>query len=182
METDGKMELGDKAQYDDRAQYFADYRWSNLAPTGIEPLDAPPAGQPYFRFVRYGEGMRVEEYDERGAFVRLCHHPDDLRWKKSWRKERRAGGRSAVVYDTDGAVMLYERYEFLSETCADGPLVRSETFNVDGRLIESQEPKKVSHTAYDLYVKDTCGKLKGVIHHAAVDRGEPYDITEDWEK
>ena len=172
---------GHRPEEGDRVQYFEDYRWSNLQPTGMRRLGAPP-GTPYFRFMRHGEGVRVEEYDGRGAFVRLCHHPDDLRWKRDWRKERRADGHSAVVYDADDSVVLYERYEFLAETCADGPLVRSETFNVDGRLIETQEPQKVSHTAYDLYVKDSCGKLKGVIHHAGVDKGEPYDITEDWEK
>jgi hypothetical protein len=42
------------------------------------------------------------------------------------------------------------------------------------------EKRVVSDTAYDIHVKDAAGKLKGVIHHSDVDRGEPFTISEEW--
>ena len=53
-------------------------------------------------------------------------------------------------------------------------------YNADGRLIMVHEKRVVSDTAYDIHVKDAAGKLKGVIHHSDVDRGEPFTISEEW--
>ncbi|NKB72072.1 MAG: hypothetical protein GKR89_33760 [Candidatus Latescibacteria bacterium] len=169
-----------KRHVEGEAQYFADYRWSDRVPVGVDPLADPPQEQPYYKFVRRANGIHLEQYDARGDFVRLCHQPDDDRYYRRWHKERLAGDSSAVVCDDDGSVVRYEKYHYHDEHCADGPLISSDIFTVEGRLIERQQARKVSHTAYDLYVEDGCGKFKGIIHHAAVDRGEPYDISEDW--
>jgi hypothetical protein len=50
-----------------------------------------------------------------------------------------------VVCDSDGSVVLFEKYFHLEEVCANGPLTRSETYNSQGRLIEVQEPHKLSY-------------------------------------
>lgn len=161
-------------------RYFDDYRYSRQEPVGIGEHAKPPSGRPYYVFVTTNSGIVVEEFDQHSAFSRLCYHPSEKQYHRRWSKERVADGTGAVVRDTDGSVVLYEKYQLSDVSCADGPLIRSETYTAEGRLIEVQDPIKVSETGYDLHVTDGCGKPKGTIRHRNVDKGEPVDIEEDW--
>lgn len=114
------------------------------------------------------------------GFAGLCHGPDDSGWDPGWQKERSADGTRATVRDPDGRVERHEEYTLLAQTCAGANLVRSALFNREGRLLAVQDPRRLSDTAYDIQVSDASGKLKCVIHHSEVDKGEPYAIVEDW--
>ena len=125
-------------------------------------------------------GFCVEEYDSDGRFVRLCYCPQDEYFDPTWQRDQTEDGSSRIFRDGDSCVVRHETYEPTGEFCGDVPLLLARIYNADGRLIMVHEKRVVSDTAYDIHVKDAAGKLKGVIHHSDVDRGEPFTISEEW--
>lgn len=161
------------------AEYYEDYRWSNGQPLGIGRMDKPRMGNAFFKFIRSQTGVRVEHYDARRAFIGICHDPADRELgdrKIAWREEPMKGG--AVRLDASGRVRTYERYFILSKD--EPPQVKAEIYNADGRLIATHTPRRLSETAEDIYVTDRLGKLKVILHHRGINKGEPCEIHEEW--
>lgn len=160
--------------------WFEDYRWSNRKPVGVHKHDTPPQGATRYAFVLTAAGNCVEEYDGEGHFVRLCYCPQDDYFDPTWQRDQAEDGSSRLFRDDDGCVVRFETYEPTGVSCGSVPILLTRIYNADGRLLELHEETLVSDTAYDIYVRDATGKLKGVIHHSHVDRGEPYTISEEW--
>ncbi|NLF32564.1 MAG: recombinase family protein [Planctomycetes bacterium] len=49
-----------------------------------------------------------------------------------------------------------------------------------GRLLEVHTPRRVGSDAEDICVTDGLGKLKVILHHEKIDRGESYKIRQEW--
>jgi hypothetical protein len=101
-------------------------------------------------------------------------------WGKGWSKKRSADNRSADVFDADGTLVRREYYEDTGEFVAGVALVNVKVVGAEGELICRHTDRPVSDTAYDIQVTDASGKLRGIIHHRDVDRGEPFTISEEW--
>ena len=161
------------------AQYFRDYHWHHGIPAGDDPIESPRPGEGYFKFITPNLRPRVEQYDANGAFVRICYDPaerDKHARKIRWHEDNNHMG--AVCLDTDGRVIRYEKYLFLSH---DEPsLVRAEIYTADGRLIEIHTPARVGTDGQDIAVTDALGKLRVILHHRELSKGEPAKITEEW--
>ena len=160
-------------------KYFEDYKWSSGRPVGIKELENAVAGKAYFKFIPQSEGVVVEQFDEQGRFIRLCHDPSDIEFKEE-KFESLVNNTFKIRKRKDGSVAIYEKYTFLNEERGDNALVLAEIYNSQGRLIETHEDKRISDTAVDVYVRDVLGKLKVIIHHTETDKGEPYKIREEY--
>ncbi len=162
-------------------RWFEDYHWSNRSPAGVSEHQARPEGIDCFMFTTTETGLFVEEYDGAGHFVRLCHTPQDHHFDPTWHREESVDGLSRVFRDAKGRVVRHEAYEPTGESCSSIPLMRGRIYSGDGRLLAVHEPSRLSETACDIRVTDAAGKLRVVLHHSDIDRGEPVTIHEDWE-
>jgi hypothetical protein len=160
-------------------EYYKDYRWSKGTPVGIDQSAKPPVAAGFFRFIRLANGVRVEQYDARRAFIGVCHDPSDREAgerKIKWEDGSVVCGAARV--DAIGCVRTYEVYTVLAP--GNPPQVKAEIYTADGRLIETHTPRRFSDTAEDIHVTDRLGKPKVILHHRGIDKGEPYDIEEEW--
>jgi len=162
-------------------RWFEDYRWSDRSPAGVSEHQARPEKVAHFMFTTMEAGLFVEEYDDAGHFVRLCYTPQDHHYDPIWHREESADGLSRVFRDADGRVVKHEVYEPSGESCSGEPLMNGRIYNGDGRLLAAHEPSRVNETSCDIRVTDAAGKLRVVLHHSDMDRGEPVTIHEDWE-
>ncbi|MCD4670479.1 MAG: hypothetical protein K8S14_08535, partial [Actinomycetia bacterium] len=169
------------------ASFFLDYRWVKDSrfpagrPVGVGAIDPEQADGGMFKFVCLGDGERVEQYDDRKRFVRIIHDPSDRNCgtrKLNYHEEGRSV--AAVRVDEIGVVLIRETYSFLSGPDDRFPLVKAEIYNADGRLLEVHTPKSVGPAAQDIYVTDAIGKVKVILHHEHLDKGEPVTIREEW--
>lgn len=169
------------------ASYFQDYRWGKDRrspvgrPIGVPPVDPAQTGNGFFKFIRLGNGDRVEQYDRQGRFVQIIYDPADAdRGTRKLQYQRDGRTAAAVRVDENGVVRTRETYSFLSSPEEPLPLVKAEVYNADGRLLEIHTPQRVGPTAEDIHVTDVLGKLKVILHHDQLDKGEPVRIQEEW--
>lgn len=161
------------------ADYYRDYHWSRKGPVGDHPLPVPPTDADYFKFVRLASDVRVEQYNARGEFVRICYDPSDYAdYARKLFGERDGNRQTALCLDADGCVMRYEKYTFLTDGAQ--PLVRAEIYTPDGRLIETHIPKEVPPDGQDIAVTDGLGKPRLILHHRGLSKGAPVDISQEW--
>lgn len=150
-------------------------------PVGEGSIDPAQTADGFFKFIPLEDGDRVEQYDDVGRFVRIIHDPAD--GDRGTRKLRyQDGGQTvaAVRVDESGAVRIREMYTLLSDPGERFPLVKSEVYNADGRLLEIHTPNRVGPAAEDIYVTDVLGKLKVILHHEQLDKCEPVSIRAQW--
>ena len=160
------------------ATFFADYKWVRGKPKGTSPMD-DPAGIEHFRILSVDGGVRLEQFDGEGKFVRLVHCPQD----------REIAGTSYETSDDhlhkvrrsdDGAVRFYDEYEWPNGVYSDDVYPKVKVFNEHGRLIARHQPMRVSGSAWDIHVFDALGKQRVVLHHTDVGVAEPCTISEEW--
>jgi len=167
--------------------FFQDYRWVKDSrfptgrPVGVGPLDPPQIGAGFFKFIRLADGDRVEQYNQRGRFVRIVHDPADGHpGTRKLRFQDKGITVAAVTVDDRGVVVTREAYSYLSDPNEALPLVKSEVYNADGRLLETHTPRRVGPAAEDIHVTDGLGKLKVIIHHEEMDKSKPVKGWEEW--
>ena len=167
--------------------FFQDYRWVKDSrfptgrPVGVGPLDPPQIGAGFFKFIRLADGDRVEQYNQRGRFVRIVHDPADGHpGTRKLRFQDKGITVAAVTVDDRGVVVTREAYSYLSDPNEALPLVKSEVYNADGRLLETHTPRRVGPAAQDIHVTDGLGKLKVIIHHEEMDKSKPVKGWEEW--
>ena len=162
----------------DKTQYFADYQWSRGEPQGVAPIE-DPTGIAHFRLLETDGGVRVEQFDKTGKFVRLVYCPQDRKITYATYKTS-ADHLHRVRRSENGAVRFYEEYEWPDGVYSDDvyPVVR--VFNEHGRLIAQHRPKQVSESAWDIHVFDALGKRRVVLHHTDIGESEPCTIDEEW--
>jgi len=167
--------------------FFQDYRWVKDSrfptgrPVGVGPLDPPQIGAWFFKFIRLTEGDRVEQYNQRGRFVCIVHDPaDGNHGTRKLRFQDKGIAVAAAGIDDRGVVLMREAYTYLSDPNEPLPLVKTEVYNADGRLIETHTPRRVGPAAQDIHVTDGLGKLKVIIHQEELDKGEPVKGWEEW--
>ena len=160
--------------------HFADYRWSNGKPSGISPIEYP-AGKEHFRLLGDGKGVRLEQFDGSGKFLRLVYCPQDedlagttyVTSDDHLHKVRRAA---------NGVVRSYEEYAWPNGIYADDVYPEVKIFNAHGRLVWRHRPERVSESAWDIHVLDILEKTRVVLHHTGVGLSEPCTIEEEWVK
>lgn len=103
-----------------------------------------------------------------------------FKWGKGWRKERASDNSCARIFDAQGQLVRMEYYEPTGVFVAKSELVNVRVETAVGELICRHIDQPVSATAYDIHIIDAAGRLRGIIHHSDVDRGEPYTICEEW--
>jgi hypothetical protein len=167
--------------------FFQDYRWVKDGrrptgrPVGVGPLDPPQIGVFFFKFIRLADGDRVEQYNQRGRFVRIVHDPaDGNRGTRKLRFQDKGITVAAVTVDDRGVVITREAYSYLSDPAEPLALVKAEVYNADGRLLETHMPRRVGPAAQDIHVTDGLGKLKVIIHQEELDKPEPVKGREEW--
>jgi len=157
---------------------FADYEWSGGKLRGISPI-GDPTGKAHFRILDMDGGVRLEQYDGAGKFLRLVYCPQD---------EDLAG----TTYETsddyqhrvrrarNGAVRSYEEYAWPDGNYAADAYPEVRVHNAHGRLVWQHRPRRVSETAWDIHVLDALGKPRLVLHHTDVGVSQPCTIREEW--
>lgn len=160
-------------------RWFSDYRLSRGRPVGVGQFDRPPVDTEHYALHETTTGVRIEQYDAAGCFVRLCIAPEDA-FDRNWDRVERNGGRARIFRDSQGIAKRYETYEPTGEHCGEVELLRGRMYNADGRLVMQHDPRKVSETEYEIAVRDGTGRHMCLLHHADVDGPEPFSITEDW--
>ena len=158
--------------------FFADYKWSKGEPKGISPIDNP-AGKEHFRLLDIDGGVRLEQFDKAGKFVRLVHCPQDRKIAGTT-YETSEDHLHKVRRSDDGAVRFYDEYEWPDGIYSDDVYPKVKGFNEHGRLIAQHWPKRVSASAWDIHVFDALGKQIVVLHHTDVGESEPCTIHEEW--
>ena len=129
-----------------------------------------PNGKTHFRLLDVDGGVRFEQFDETGKFVRLVHWPqDDAIAGASY--ETSDDRLQKVRRSNDGAVRFYDEYQWPDDTYSDEAYPQVKVFNEHGRLIAQHRPERISETAWDIHVFDTLGKRRGA---------EPCTIHEGW--
>jgi hypothetical protein len=162
----------------DKVQYYEDYQWSRAEPKGVSPIDDPTEKE-HFRLLEVDGGVRLEQFDKAGKFVRLVHCPQDR--KVAGTTYETSGDKQHKVRRSDnGAVRFYDEYEWPDGIYADDVYPEVRLFNEHGRLIAQHRPKRVSESAWDIHVFDALGKQIVVLHHTDVDGSEPCTIDEEW--
>lgn len=162
-------------------RWFEDYRWTDRSPAGVREYEARPENAVHYMFSTTETGLLVEQYDDAGHFVRLCYTPQDHHYDSTWHREESADGLSRVFRNADGRVVNHEAYELTGESCSSAPLMDGRVYKGDGRLLAVHDETRASETSCDIRVTDAAGKLRVVLHHSDIDRGEPVTIHEDWE-
>ena len=105
------------------------------------------------------------------------------RWGKGWRKEHNGGladGSTAHVFDEQNQLREVITYEATGDHCGEIPLYHSRVETADGTLLLRHIAHRVSDTEQDIHVLDAEDKLRLIIHHSEMDKGEPYTICEEW--
>jgi len=102
------------------------------------------------------------------------------RYEPDWHKVLAEDGRSARIVNGQGEVQEVEYYEPTGEECSGYPLVDVRIETPDGRLIARHASRRISDTACDIYVTDGEGRLRVILHHSDIDKGEPVTIREEW--
>ena len=161
--------------------YFADYRWSNREPQGISPID-DPTGKEHFRLFDVDGGVRLEQFDRDGRFLRLVYCPQDRSRQRGATNEVSADRRYKIRRGDDGTVRAYEEFVWPEDRYSEGAHPVANVFNEHGRFLFQHRPKKVSASAVDIYVHDSLGKLIVILHHTDIDGTEPCTIEEEWMK
>ena len=160
------------------AAAYADYMWSKGKPKGISPLE-DPSGHAHFRCFEVEGGMRVEQFDGAGKFLRLVHCPQDRQYAGTT-YELSDDHTHKVVRAASGTVRFYEEYTWPGGLFDENVYPQVKTYNAEGRLIAEHRPTQVAEDAWDIYVLDALGKLRVILHHTDVKGGEPCTITEEW--
>ena len=160
------------------ATCFADYRWSRGEPQGISLIENS-AGVAHFRLLEVDGGVRVEQFDAVGKFVRLVTCPQD-RQVAGTTHEVSADRRHKIRRAADGTVRFYEEYEWPDGVYREDTYPHVRVYNEHGRLIAQHRPQRISASAWDIHVLDALGKLRVVLHHTHVDGSAPCTITEEW--
>ena len=153
------------------AAFFADYRWSKGEPKGVSPIDDPTRIE-HFRLLYADGGVRLEQFDQAGKFVRLIYCPQDKNIAAPT-VEFSDDHRQKVRRSDDGAVRLYDEYEWPDGIYSEEVYPAVKVSNEHGRLIAQHRPQRVSESAWDIHVFDALGKQRVVLHHAD-------GITEEW--
>ena len=160
--------------------FFADYRWSRGEPKGVSPID-DPAGMEHFRILDSDGGVRVEQFDDAGKFVRLVYSLQDRKISATTTTYETSDDHLHKVRRSEnGAVRFYEKYEWPDGIYSDDVYPDVKVFNEHGRLISQHRPKRVSESAWDIHVFDALGKPRAVLHHTDIGGPEPCTIVEEW--
>jgi len=160
------------------SQFYSDYRWSRGEPIGESPID-DPTGKAHFRFLLVDGGVRLEQFNGAGKFVRLVHSPPDGE-RKSTTCETSGDCLHRVRRNEDGAVSSYEEYEWPGGSYSDDVYPKVKVFNEHGRLVARHRPEQISDSAWDIHVLDALGKPRMVLHHTNVGVSDSCTIREEW--
>ena len=133
------------------------------------PIDEPN-GKTHFRLLDVDGGVRWEQFDETGKFVRLVQCPQEDAIAGA-RYEPSVDRLQKVRRSNDGAVRFYDEYQWPDGTYSYEAYPQVKVFNEHGRLIAQHRPERISETAWDIHVFDTLGKRRGA---------EPCTIHEEW--
>ena len=158
--------------------FYADYQWSKGTPKGLSSLE-DPAGQNHFRLLEVDGGVRLEQYDGAGKFVRLIYCPQD-KGLAGTAYATSADHRHRVRRREDGTVSSYEEYGWPGGVYAESEYPDVRIYNEHGRLVWQHRPRRLSDTAWDIHVLDALGKTRVVLHHTDVGDSEPCTIREEW--
>ncbi len=161
------------------AMYCADYRWSNREPIGISPID-DPTGKEHFRLFNVDGGVRVEQFDSDGKFLRLIYCPQDRSRQRGATNEISEDHRYKIRRGDDGTVRAYEKFVWPEDRYSKDEYPVVNVFNEHGRFLFQHRPKKVSASAVDIYVHDSLGKLVVILHHTDISGAETGTIEEEW--
>ena len=159
--------------------YFADYKWSKREPKGISSID-DPVGKEHFRLFEVDGGVRLEQFDSDGKFLRLIYCPQDKRRVRGATNEISEDHRHKIRRADDGTVRGYEEYIWPDDRYSENEYPLANIFNEHGRLLFQHRPERVSESAEDIYVHDMLGKLVVILHHTDIDGTEPCAIEEEW--
>ncbi len=99
--------------------YFADYRWSNREPQGISPID-DPTGKEHFRLFDVDGGVRLEQFDRDGRFLRLVYCPQDRSRQRGATNKVSADRRYKIRRGDDGTVRAYEEFVWPEDRYSEG--------------------------------------------------------------
>ena len=99
---------------------------------------------------------------------------------KGLKKVKGSDNRYACLYDSEGNIVEVEYYEPTRLFCGELELVRVRIEDADGQVVSRHEHHRVSQDAYDIHVTDHRDKLRVILHHTDVSRGEPFTICEEW--
>ena len=161
------------------SEFFADYKWSKREPKGISPID-DPTGKEHFRLLEVDGGVRLEQFDEAGKFLRLVYCPHDGKLARDTTYEVSDDHTHKIRRSDDGAVRSYEKYEWPDGIYSDDVYPDVKVFNEHDRLVWQHRPQRVSESAWDIHVFDALGKPRAVLHHTDVGGPEPCTIVEEW--
>ena len=154
--------------------FFADYRWSRGEPKGAAPLD-DPTGIEHFLLLDVDGGVRLEQFNEAGKFMRLIYCPQDRKISAATKTYEISDDHlQKVRRSIDGAVRFYKEYEWPEGIHSDDVYPDVSIFNEHGRLIAQHRPRRVSESAWDIHVFDGLGKRRAVLHHSRA------GIDEEW--
>ena len=151
--------------------YFADYRWSNREPKGMSPID-DPTGKEHFRLFEVDGGVRLEQFDSDGKFLRLIYCPQDRRRVRGATNEISEDHRHKIRRADDGTVRGYEEYIWPDDRYSEAeyPLANIWVASVPGLTVEVLPSTTSEHSFATIYgwmallaALILCGGIYGIV-------------------